>query len=261
MTLRTHHAAGAPCWIELTTPDVEAAAVFYTGVFGWKTADVGPSAGRYQGFRCRDADVAAARVQAEVEREAGVPALWTVYLAGEADAVVERTVAAGGSVITAPVDLLAAGRMAVLADAAGAVFGVWQAGAHTSGTLVDELGSLCWSEVVADEVAVARDFYVSVFGYETELLRPLDDHDHTVLLIEGMAVAGVYRPQLHPLDAPPHWLPYIGVADVEATLLAARELGGSRATGPRDTPFGRSAVIGDPHGAHVAVMELPDEAA
>ena len=40
------HAAGTPSWIDLGTPDVEAAKSFYGGLFGWAAeTDPRPEAG------------------------------------------------------------------------------------------------------------------------------------------------------------------------------------------------------------------------
>ena len=53
---------------------------------------------------------------------------------------------------------------------------------------------------------------------------------------------------------PPHWLSYIGTADVDATVRQAVELGGKVATPAYDVPgVGRMAVLHDPQGAMFAV--------
>ena len=54
--------------------------------------------------------------------------MWTTYIAVKsADETAARVTDAGGQVITPPFDIVDAGRMAVFADPAGAVFCVWQA--------------------------------------------------------------------------------------------------------------------------------------
>jgi predicted enzyme related to lactoylglutathione lyase len=60
--------------------------------------------------------------------------------------------------------------------------------------------------------------------------------------------------------AAPHWLPYVGVADVAATVAQAKSLG---ATVQKDTTvipnMGKYAVLADPQGAAFAVYTSTDE--
>ena len=71
----------------------------------------------------------------------GTPAAWTTYLASDdADETAGKVKAAGGQVLMEPMDVMDVGRMAVAADPGGAVFGVWQARAHTGFGLANEPG-------------------------------------------------------------------------------------------------------------------------
>src|SRR2546421_12970759 len=45
--LTTDFVTGAPNWLDLGTPDTDAAAAFYNGVFGWDFQSAGPDAGGY----------------------------------------------------------------------------------------------------------------------------------------------------------------------------------------------------------------------
>jgi uncharacterized protein len=52
------------------------------------------------------------------------------------------------------------------------------------------------------------------------------------------------------VEAPPHWLVYIGVDDVDATAARAKELGATVFQESTDIPeVGRFAVVQDPAGA------------
>jgi predicted enzyme related to lactoylglutathione lyase len=66
-----------------------------------------------------------------------------------------------------------------------------------------------------------------------------------------------------PLDAdsgvPAHWIGYVTVADLDATLTLVRELGGSCPVPATEIPnIGRFAVIGDPQGAHICPFQSAD---
>ena len=60
-----------------------------------------------------------------------------------------------------------------------------------------------------------------------------------------------------PAGAPPHWLPYVAVDDVDATVARARRGGARIPVGAEDIPgIGRFGVE-DPTGAVLAVMKPP----
>src|SRR3954470_3527687 len=135
--------AGTPIWVDLGTPDVDAAVDFYGGLFGWQADEAGDPAetGGYRMFRNADRAVAGVGpLQSDQQ-----PPLWTTYIATEdADETARKVQGAGGTVLMPPFDVLDAGRMAIFADPAGAVFGVWQPGQHTGAELFNEPVSLTW---------------------------------------------------------------------------------------------------------------------
>jgi uncharacterized protein len=76
-------------------------------------------------------------------REGAPPApAWRTYIwVDSADDTAAKATDAGGSVVMAPFDSLDVCRMAVVADPVGALFGVWQPGAHKGAQLVNEPGA------------------------------------------------------------------------------------------------------------------------
>jgi predicted enzyme related to lactoylglutathione lyase len=52
------------------------------------------------------------------------------------------------------------------------------------------------------------------------------------------------------------WLPYVAVADVDATTARAQELGASVVLAPRSGPAGRRSVVTTPTGGEIALWEL-----
>jgi len=80
------------------------------------------------------------------------------------------------------------------------------------------------------------------------------DRAYYVLEAGGRPRAGVTR--LLAADVKPNWLPYVRVADVNATVGRVQALGGHVLIAP--TPKirdGRVALIQDPTGAAVAIQE------
>ena len=63
-------------------------------------------------------------------------------------------------------------------------------------------------------------------------------------------------PDMVPAEVPAHWLVYFGVADTDATVANATELGATTVVPPTDIPPGRFAVFTDPDGATFAVIKM-----
>ncbi|MCU1502037.1 MAG: Glyoxalase/bleomycin resistance protein/dioxygenase, partial [Ilumatobacteraceae bacterium] len=134
MSQRTEYSPGTPSWIDLSTPDPAAAAAFYSGLFGWSVdAHPSPEAGGYAMATLRGQSVAGVGPQ----MDPGAPATWNVYVTvADADATVSRAEIHNGKVVAGPMDVLDAGRMAVLQDTNGVSISIWQPNAHAGAGLV-----------------------------------------------------------------------------------------------------------------------------
>ncbi len=270
MAERDGYIPGVPCWIDTNQPDPESALPFYSGLFGWEFEDVMPqgSEGHYFIGRIRGGDVAAIGSTPE-----GTPpmAMWNTYIwVTNADETAERAREVGGTVVTAPFDVLDSGRMAVLTDPEGAAFCVWQPKSHKGAQVVNEHGSLNFNGLATRDRAAAEAFYGAVFGWRLLnlpsgpmwALPGYGDHleEATPGLREQMA--GMGAPEgfidvvaaLNPIavddsDAPAHWNVTFAVDDADATAAKASELGGEIVAGPFDAPWCRNVVVRDPQGA------------
>lgn len=118
---------GCLTWNELATADPEAARAFYAGLFGWdfEAMDTGDAPGYWIVAHSGAASGRGGGIREQGPQEAGVPPHWLPYFTvGSPDAAAETAEARGGGVLAQPMDL-PAGRIAVLRDPAGAVFGVF----------------------------------------------------------------------------------------------------------------------------------------
>jgi len=103
---------GVPCWADITPPDAEAAVEFYGGLFGWEFENVAPPGAPtpYYIARLRGEDVGA------IGSDPAGAAAWNTYIwVEDADETVAKVRAAGGSVVSEPMDVGPAGRSAVIA--------------------------------------------------------------------------------------------------------------------------------------------------
>jgi predicted enzyme related to lactoylglutathione lyase len=251
----TKYETGTPCWVDVQSPDIAAASVFYEGLFGWTAEDQGEEAGHYTIFKLNGLDVAAlGPLQAE-----GMPSMWTTHIAtDDVDATATAVEAAGGAVFAPPFDVFDSGRMAVFADAAGAVFAGWQAKDHIGAQLVNEPNTLIWNELTVRDMDAALEFYGKVFGYtanEIDMGEP-GAPPYRELQLNGRTIGGAMQiTDDWPTDVPSHWKPYFAVEDTDETAAKAAGLGGTVDVPPSDMPPGRFAVLSDPGGAPFTILK------
>ncbi len=119
---KTH---GAFSWCELTTPDPDAAARFYGGLFGWTAKDMGAGMGHYQVVSV--GETAVGGLMAPPPGSPPMPPHWGCYVTvTNCDATVQKCSDTGGKTLVPAMDVPGVGRMAVLQDPQGAVFSVMQ---------------------------------------------------------------------------------------------------------------------------------------
>jgi hypothetical protein len=253
---RSGHPAGVPCWIDVTTTDLEGTTTFYAGLFAWEAfTDLRPEAGGYTMFRLRGKDVAAASPASDA------PTRWNTYIASDdLEATVAKVTEAGGTVVSEPFEVMGAGRMAVATDPTGGAFGVWQAGTHFGAQLVNEPGAWNWNELATRDVPAAREFYSSVFGWQSEELTDVPGGYH-VQMIDDHRVAGILPISPEMGDMPTGWGVYFSVEDADASTAKARDLGATVVVEPFDVSVGRTAWLVDPNGTAfqvIKLIEVPD---
>ncbi len=251
------YAPGTPSWVELSSPDVDASTAFYGELMGWAATEPGPveETGGYRMFQ-QDGKSVGGLMRHMQENQ---PTAWATYVSvDDADETAAKVKATGGSVLVEPMDVMDIGRMAFFVDPAGAAFGVWQPKTFAGADLVNEPNSLCWNEVLTRDAAAGKAFYPAVFGWHAG--RPQFEgapESYTVWELDGRPVGGMMEmsePWFAP-EIPPHWSVCFAVADCDATVARARELGATVTNQPMDMPIGRFAGLIDPQGASFTVMQ------
>ena len=103
--------------------DIEAEKSFYGSVFGWKAGDMDMGGMTYTLFKTGDRDVAGGMPLGDIP----APPNWTTYITpDDVDDTAAKAKELGGSVMREPWDIEGVGRIAVLADPLGAVFGLYK---------------------------------------------------------------------------------------------------------------------------------------
>ncbi|MFF8941426.1 VOC family protein [Streptomyces sp. NPDC014864] len=245
----THSLCGAPCWVSLTSRDLEATEDFYRAVLGWewRSAKLGDR------FRIALADGAPVAGIAAVATMWQMPVAWTPYFAvPSADDAVSRVQERGGTAAVGPISF-PPGRAALLADRDGATFGIWEGDLFTDWET--------WRKAAPAFIRLhTRDAFDSAIFYGEVLdwasARPgccevryegnevvLRSHGEVVARIESGALEAAPDPTIRP-----HWQIHFKVADVAACVRAAEKHGGSVLREGAD-----EAVLRDPDGAQFTV--------
>jgi uncharacterized protein len=115
------NAAGALCWNELASPDIDASADFYRELFGW---DVSPMEGMEMPYLV--IRTAAGNTNGGIRpAQENEPSHWLVYFgADDIDASNARSTELGGTTIVPPMDI-GVGKIGVAQDPQGAVFALF----------------------------------------------------------------------------------------------------------------------------------------
>jgi predicted enzyme related to lactoylglutathione lyase len=108
-------------------------------------------------------------------------------------------------------------------------------------------GKFVWFEHLSNDIAKARGFYEQLFGWHTETI-PMGGPEPYAMIQNGSAGIGGYAKS--PAGAPPQWLSYLSVDDVDASYRAALAAGAKSLMAPANYGgAGRAATLADPTGA------------
>ena len=164
----------------------------------------------------------------------------------------------GGRVLSTARDIANRGTQAIFSDPDGAMLGVMHSSSGDPGEYLPDPGDWTWAELLARDPRAAGTFYHSVFGYDIVPDSRTNRTDSFLLVSGGYSRASVIpvaaRPKAHQA-----WLLFVRVLRVKDTVAQAVRLGGRVVVEPSDTPSNYwRAVIADPTGGHLGVVELDD---
>jgi len=263
MPERESYEPGTPCWVDLSTPDVEAAIDLCGELFHWAPntiVDRSTNDHLYTTFTRGGHPVAGLGGQPPGSEDA--PPFWSTYIcvadAAHTSQLIEK---AGGTIVMPAVQVFEVGVMAVACDPTGVFFRIWQPLDHPGAELVNEPNTWAWNELISSDVERAKQFYADVFGWTYE--GSMDTGHGTYWLVQGGwsgGVAGLMsRPPGMPAQAPDHWAVYFMVADIREKLDAVVGAGGQVLFGPETIPgVGQIGTVTHPVGGVFSFMQPPD---
>jgi predicted enzyme related to lactoylglutathione lyase len=254
---------GAPCWLDIGSPDLDATSAFYRKVLGWEFESAGPEAGGYGMYLLDGKRVAAGGPFQEEGQKSG----WIIYFqVRDVDAATEAVQQAGGVVRVAPMDVMEAGRMAQVTDPTGGEFALWQAAETTGVELISAPGALTWVELYTADGGKAQEFYRQVFDWTaTDMPIPGDEPGVYRIMSTGPnpmedghgGIMELPADQLNRGTA--YWSPVFHVTDCDAAAAKVTEGGGTLQLTPTDMEgVGRVATCLDPFGASFSLLDPAD---
>jgi len=233
-------------WHEQVSSDPKQAQDFYTQLFGWGTEVFKPGEVDYtmisSGGQTHGGFAKA--------MEGAPPPHWLSHVRVESlDETIEKAKSAGGELAAGPFELDEVGRMAIIRDPQGASLSAYEPASEGSGSE----GVFVWDELGTTDADGAQRFYEEVFGWTASDMGP----EYGGYRIFNRGETGIAGFMTLPDDTvPPHWQPYVAVADPDATTAKAKGLGGSVLLEPMDVPkVGRIAVLRDPQGATFGIIK------
>jgi uncharacterized protein len=249
----THRIPGKFIWFEHVANDIAKARAFYEPLFGWHTESMPMGGQTYHMILNGEAGIGGLRTA-----EAGMPNHWISYMSvKDVDASTKAAIAAGARQLLPPTDFGDVGRGSALVDPTGANLCLWTSAKADEPDADVAVGGFVWNELSTTDAKKALAFYEKVFGYSHDEMDMGDQGTYYVLkTADGKGRAGLFQPKQ---EMPTMWLPYVRVADCDASFAKAQKLGaGIVAVSPTDIPnVGRFAIFGDPLSAAIGILQ-PD---
>jgi len=241
-------------WFEYVSKEPKKAQGFFGELFGWGTQEVPMPQGAYQMIA-----VGAKTIGGYLPTPAGAPphAHWLTHLGvASAQESAAKVKSLGGTIAKEPIKIGDFGTMAVVKDPQGGVFALWQPAKAEEAPKVEN-GHFCWNELGATDPDAAVKFYKAIGGFELESMNMgPETGTYNVLKSDGQPRAGIMKKMMP--EAPHAWLPYVQVANADATAEKAKRLGATVVVPPTDIPnVGRFTIFLDPQGAALGVLQPP----
>ncbi len=277
--------------MDLVVPDLAVEERFYASLLGWDFRQL--SAGqRPYALAIADGQPVASLIQRPLPRRGERGPAWLGFLStADLDAALRATRLHGGKQRSAVRSYPQRGRQAVLEDPTGVVFGLISASGGDPPDTLAAPGQWIWSALFTGDPDNEAAFYQDVFGYEVYDLTDQSDQaraatepnaqpnaqqtvtdssaaaasasggavEHLELASQDYARASVNGLAADRVRGHARWLHFVRVDDVAAATARAQSLGARILVQPRaDRQGGRIAVIVDPAGAPLGLMEWSD---
>jgi len=250
-------AVGEIFWFTLLSEDVDAAATFYSKLFGW---DIVPSpTGGLMALRSGQPFAGLNSIEDRLPEAS--ESLWLAAIAvGDTTRSVAAARRLNATIHQDVTEVAGWGSYAVIQDPQGAPLLIVKPARTLGGR--QGYGGWRWAELWTHDTGAAAAFYREVIGYEIENVQTGNDV-YTAFSSGGQRNAGLI--ELQRTDIASRWAPYVGVTDLRGMLVRVWQEGGQVLREPAEIDFeaagaNRVALIVDPSGAALFLYQLDERA-
>lgn len=248
-------------WPELATDDPGKAADFYMAVMGWDT-DVTPTPnGPYTVCKIGRPGIAGIMNKPQPQ----MPTAWTYYVTvDDVDAIAEKVPALGGKVVLPKMELPKVGALIGIMDPTNCfIIAIqWDFGpmeGMPEPNFADSQkteGAFSWFECQTSDPLAVSEFYTELFGWTIEK-SDMGVGPYYMVKIGDESFAGICG--LPSPETPPHWGAYTTTKDLDATIAAINEHGGTVPMEPIQIPnVGRFVAFQDPTGGWLVSIQYEE---
>jgi hypothetical protein len=246
--------AGRFVWHLLYTPSAQESIRFYKALFGWQAVE--PSGGETVRLEHPHGDEIGSLIQLRSDQD--LPPQWVPGLAvGDAGDAAGQARRLGADVPVADERLESGRRLSLLRDPQGAILLAVES--DHSGPAARDVppgppGGFTWHELVSPEPEASERFYRELIDWQTQERDLGEGVSYRMLGNRERPAAGLLPAA--GADTPAFWLSYLQVPDVDHIAEHIEALGGRVLAKPTALPEGtRYAIVNDPHGATLGVVE------
>jgi predicted enzyme related to lactoylglutathione lyase len=242
-------------WFEHVSKHADKAKAFYGELFNWSVQDVPLPGFTYSMIATTGGKTVGGYSPPDDDK---TPPHWLSHLlVDNAEQAVARVTKAGGKALGPAIKVGDMGIMAKVADPLGGVLCLWQP-FRPDDTADDGAapkdGELVWNELYTEDVDKSLAFYKAVGGYTVEPMDMGPMGTYHILKTGETSRGGVMKTPMP--GVPQSWLPYVQVANADATIERAKKLGAEIKVPPSDIPnVGRFAIFVDPQGAALGIIQ------
>jgi predicted enzyme related to lactoylglutathione lyase len=256
---------GRPIWYELMTPDRGAVAPFYKATLGWNLEAQGtvtPSGDPYAMIGRADGGFAGGvlTLTPEMQQNGGTAGWLPYFHVDDVGAAADKAKSLGGRLWMGPTDM-GVGTIAMLGDPQGAAFYLMdpvpppnQPDAQSDVFKSRSPGHCWWNELETTDEPGATAFYTALLGWSAEQTMPMGEKGNYRFIEADGEQIGAINPWMADYMKL-GWVPYFGVADIDAAMRAAEAHGGTVNQDVHQVPNGDFIFIAsDPAGAPVGFV-------
>lgn len=240
---------GSTVWLQLRAHSAAGLDEFYREVLGW-TLEASPKGGL---FRDQDGKpIAGLLVDPKLEND---QLGWVSFLGTENLEETAQRLLLENATFLGPVSLEVPGKAELYRDPFGALFGIAQVSAQDAIRQSIRPGQFVLTDPTNHDIATQINFHLAIFDHQH-----IEEYGHGINIVRnsaGEALRGAYAlPEELKTIIPAHWLPWFSISHHDESIARVAQVGGTVNVSDSALDIGRYAVVVDPQGGSLKLLEV-----